>query len=61
MVSKKPDLDDATVGILKRILAMPPKHHDEMKVGRPEKKKQRAAKGRAASAKPRTASKTARG
>jgi hypothetical protein len=59
MVNKKPDLDAATVHILKRVLAMPPKHHDEMKVGRPKSKKRAAPKGRAASAKPRTASKTA--
>ncbi|WP_422000666.1 hypothetical protein [Reyranella sp.] len=59
MASKKPDLDDATVRILKRVLAMPPKHHDDMKVGRPKSKKRAAPKGRAASAKPRNASKTA--
>lgn len=59
MTSKKPDLDSATVNILKRMLAMPPKPHDDMKVGRPKSKKRPATKGRAASAKPRTASKTA--
>ena len=61
MPSKKPDLDAATVNILKRMLAMPPKPHDDMKVGRPKAKKGAATKGRAASAKPRTASKTAGG
>jgi len=59
MPSRKPDLDEATVRVLKKVLAMPPKHHDEMKVGRPEKKRP-ASKGRAASAKPRNASKTVR-
>jgi hypothetical protein len=52
MAGKKPDLDDATVNILKRVLAMPPKHHEEMKVGRPTEKRQNL-KGPAASAKPR--------
>ncbi len=60
MSGKKPDLDDATVAIMRRLLATPPKHHDDMKVGRPKNKKRAAAKGRAASARPRTASKTAR-
>lgn len=57
MPSRKPDLDDATVRVLKKVLALPPKHHDEMKVGRA---KRPASKGRAASAKPRNASKTVR-
>jgi len=61
MTNKKPDLDDATVNILKRMLAMPPRPHDDMKVGRPKNKKRPATKGRAVSAKPRTASKTAGG
>ena len=60
MTGKKTDLDDATVRIVKQMLAMPPKHHGEMKVGRPANKKQRSPKGRAASAKRRTASRTAR-
>ena len=59
MTGKKTDLDDATVRIVKQMLTMPPKHHDEMKVG-PSKKKQRGPKGRAASAKRRTASRTDR-
>lgn len=59
MTSKKPELDDTTVAILKKLLAMPPKPHDEMKVGRRANKKRDAPKGRAASSKPRTASKTA--
>jgi hypothetical protein len=60
MTGKKIKLDDATVSVIQSVLAMPPKHHDEMKVGRPKKKKQRSPKGRAASAKRRTASQTAR-
>jgi hypothetical protein len=60
MTGKKIDLDDATIGIIRNVLAMPPKHHDEIKVGRPAKKKQRSPKGRAASAKRRTASRTDR-
>lgn len=55
MTSKKTGLDPATVNLVKRVLAMPPKPHDEMKVGRPEKKKKRGPKARAASSKPRTA------
>lgn len=61
MSDKKPELDDATVRIMKKVLAMPPKHHDEMKVGRPMDKKRRGPKGPAASAKRRTASRTDRG
>lgn len=61
MTSKEPDLDEATVRILKRVLAMPPKHHGDMKVGRPKGKKRAALRGRATSARPRTASKTAGG
>lgn len=34
---KKPKLDPATTEVLKRMLAMPPKPHDDMKVGRPKK------------------------
>jgi hypothetical protein len=60
MTSKKTDLDATTVQILKKVLAMPPKHHDEMKVGRSANKKKRDPKGRAASAKRRTASRTDR-
>jgi len=60
MTGKKTDLDEATVSIVKKLLAMPPKHHDEMKVGRPKNKKRRGAKGPAVSAKRRTASRTDR-
>jgi hypothetical protein len=53
-MTKKSDLDPATQDIVKRVLAMPPKRHDEMKVGRPEKKKKRGPKDRASSSKRRT-------
>jgi hypothetical protein len=52
MVSKKPDLDKTTVDIIKRVLAMPPKPHEAMRVGRPAAKKKRSPKGRASFAKP---------
>jgi hypothetical protein len=52
-MSKKPSLDDSTVELVKRVLAMPPKHHDQMKVGRDTKKK-RETKARASSSKRRT-------
>jgi hypothetical protein len=55
MTSKKVSLDPATVNLVKRVLAMPPKPHEEMKVGRPANKKKRGPKARAASAKRRTA------
>lgn len=49
--AKKPGLDDKTINVLKRVLALPPKSHEQMKVGRVQKKKG-AAKGRASSSKP---------
>lgn len=53
MPKQKAPLDPATTQLLKRMLAMPPKPHDEMKVGRPANtKKKRGPKGRAASSKP---------
>jgi hypothetical protein len=58
---KKPDLDDATIRVMKQMLASPPKRHSEMKVGRPVIKKRRGPKDRAASSKQRTRSKTDRG
>ena len=54
-MTKKPKLDDATMRVLKKMLAMPPKPHDEMKVGRPANSKKRGPKGRASSAKRRIA------
>jgi hypothetical protein len=50
-VAKKPQLDAATLTVVKQVLALPPKPHDQMKVGRKAKKKG-AAKGRASSSKP---------
>lgn len=41
MTVKKTDLDDATVMMASRLLAMPPMHHDELKLGRPKNKKRR--------------------
>jgi hypothetical protein len=32
--AQKPDLDEATLQIAKRILSMPPKPHKEMKIGK---------------------------
>lgn len=56
MTKKKSEIDEGTVALMRRLLAMPPKAHDEMKVGRkPTKKKKRGTKGRASSAKRRTA------
>jgi hypothetical protein len=49
------DLDQATVAVMKKMLAMPPKPHDEMKVGRTAKKKRRDPKDRASSSKRRSA------
>lgn len=53
-MTKKPTLDQGTADIVKRLLAMPPKRHDEMKLGRPASKKKRGTKSRASSAKQRT-------
>jgi hypothetical protein len=55
MMKKKIDLDAATVNVVKRMLAMPPKLHEEMKIGRPSNKKKRGPKDRASSAKRRNA------
>jgi hypothetical protein len=54
-MTRKPKLDATTLKVLKQVLALPPKHHDEMKVGRPTQKKKRGPKGRASSAKRQTA------
>jgi hypothetical protein len=47
----KPELDEATKQIAARLLQMPPKRHDEMKIGKPMKsadnpKTRPASKGR---------------
>jgi hypothetical protein len=55
MTAKSPKLDKTTTDIAKRLLSMPPKHHEDMKVGRPSRKKKRGPKDRASSAKPRSA------
>jgi hypothetical protein len=34
LIAAKPDLDEATLQIAKRILSMPPKPHKEMKIGK---------------------------
>jgi hypothetical protein len=51
MTTKKPELDEATVRVMKRMLSTPPKAHDDMKVGRPIKVKRRSPKDRASSSK----------
>ncbi len=48
--AKAPKLDAATLDVVKRVLALPPKQNKDLKVGRPEKA--RKPKGRAASSKP---------
>lgn len=55
MNRKKTDLDDNTLDVMRRMLSMPPKRHEEMKVGRPAKKKKRGPKDRASSSKQRSA------
>lgn len=50
-MAKKLPLDEATVKVVRQVLAMPPKPHESMKVGRPRRKK-RGTKGRASSSKP---------
>jgi hypothetical protein len=53
---KKADLDEATIAVVRRMLSTPPKRHDEMKIGRPAKKKKHEPKVRASSSKRSTAS-----
>lgn len=55
MAERKSSLDAATVDVMKKVLAMPPKRHEDIKIGRPANKKKRGPKDRASSAKPRTA------
>ena len=45
-MTKKPDLDDKTVQIARRMLSMPPKPHGEMKLGKgkPRRRKSRGAR-----------------
>jgi hypothetical protein len=52
MAAKKPDLDESTLRIMERMVNMPPKPHDEMKIGkRSGKKKQSRGKPATKSAK----------
>lgn len=52
--AKAPKLDAATLDVVKRVLALPPKQNKDLKVGQSETKK-RTPKPRASSSKPRTA------
>jgi hypothetical protein len=54
-MAKKPDLDAPTLQIAQRLLRMPPKPHEEMKIGRPRnpKHKNSQRKPKAAKAKER--------
>ena len=49
--AKAPKLDAATLDVVKRVLALPPKQNKDLKVGRPETKKHKP-KDRASSSKP---------
>lgn len=51
-MAKQPKLDEPTVNVLKRVLAMPPKPHEAMKVGRAKLKGKRGPKDHASSSKP---------
>jgi hypothetical protein len=53
-MGKKPKLDAATLRLVQKVLALPPKPHEDMKLGRAKKKK-RGLKSRASSAKRRNA------
>lgn len=41
---KKPDLDEATLQIARRMLSMPPKPHSESKIGKPSGKRRTSPK-----------------
>jgi hypothetical protein len=45
MNDKKPKLDAKTLAVAKRVLAMPPKHNADLKVGRQSKKEKRESVG----------------
>lgn len=47
-MTKKPDLDDATIQIARRMLSMPPKPHEDMKIGKSRLKAGKSPKGGAA-------------
>jgi hypothetical protein len=54
-MARRIQFDAATLRVMKRVLTMPPKRHEEMKVGRPANRKKRGPKDRASSSKPRSA------
>lgn len=56
MTEKKHMLDPGTADLVKKLLALPPKQHKQMKLGRTTDKKKRGPKDRASSSKRRTAS-----
>jgi len=47
-MGKKPDLDEATLRIARRMLSTPPKPHDEMKIGKRKASRVKASSGRKA-------------
>lgn len=55
MATRKPKLDAATIEVVKRVLELPPKRNEELKVGREPKGKKRSLKGRASASKPKDA------
>jgi hypothetical protein len=55
MTKKPPKLDAATLDVMKRVLAMPPKHNEDLKVGRDKKNEEGEPKAPASSSKPRSA------
>jgi hypothetical protein len=48
-MAKKPDLDDSTLRVMGALVRMPPKHHDEMKIGRPRGKPPKSRRKKEAS------------
>ena len=51
-MSKKPDLDDATIRIAERMLRMPPKPHENYNVGKSKAKSATSGRGRKRTKKP---------
>jgi hypothetical protein len=45
-MAKKPDLDDATIQIARRMLGTPPKPHEEMKIGKSKASRGKSPKRR---------------
>ena len=52
MTGKNTKVDKATIEVAKRVLAMPPKHNADLKVGRGSGEEKRGAKVPASSSKP---------